>query len=149
MGNEWKFNWGVFGVVFYFGLCAIFPPLILPLLLAIIYGCFMDAFSYKMTDEERAELRKKELEQRAKQREINRKSDENFLKYEAIRKNYEAECRGETPGQETKIVQDANGKNKETNIPRKTKHDFVELWSKEDYAKHLMARAGISTNKKK
>ena len=34
MGNEWKFNWGVFGVVFYFGLCAIFPPLILPLLFA-------------------------------------------------------------------------------------------------------------------
>jgi hypothetical protein len=87
--GEKGFNWGYFIAICYLALCVQWRWLILPFLLAIYWGWFVDARDQVISDEERERRRKEDLKWRLDQQELNRKSDENFHKYENIRKQRE------------------------------------------------------------
>ncbi len=87
--GEKGFNWGYFIAICYLALCVQYRWLILPFLLAIFWGWFVDARDQGISDEERERRRKEDLKWRLDQQELNRKSDENFHKYENIRKERE------------------------------------------------------------
>lgn len=138
--SDKPFSWGIFFWVLYFGLCAMCPALLVPLFLALIFGCIADATRNGLTDEERAEMRAKELKERAELKELNRKSDENYLKYEKIRKEYEARTQG-------KQVEEKQTVNKK--IEKKDIEGISEYFREHELAKFYDLLREINESKKK